>query len=139
RVPDWRTRPLADVVQAVQISADGAAYAQHEPEAQTLADVMSGATPAGITCSLGAPTKIAAPPRVAQLVGAALPIRTPPTTSNAVAVSGAHWQTAAWFVAYSFQLGIEQVSYDHKTWTRKHGWKASRATSAEVVATMYRS
>ena len=38
KVRSWQTRPLATVVQAVQISADGSAYAPHEPEATAIAD-----------------------------------------------------------------------------------------------------
>ena len=138
KLPTWQTRPLAQVVQDVQVSADGSLYAQHEPEAQAIADAVSGAKPAAITCSLDTPTKLATPARVADLVSGDLPIRHPITTADSVHVLGAHWQTAAWFVAYSYQLGIEQVSYDHKTWTRTHGWKKSAAPATEVVATMYR-
>jgi len=137
KVPSWRTRPLAEVVQAVQISADGSAYGPHEPEAQALADALGGAKPAAITCTLVTPTKVATTARVATLVSADLPIHPPTTTADSVHVRSARWQTAAWFIAYSYQLGIEQVSYDHKTWTRKHGWRASSAPATEVVATMY--
>ena len=60
RSASWQTMPLAQAVQAVQISADGSAYAQHESEAQALRDALRGAKPAGITCNFGKPTKVAA-------------------------------------------------------------------------------
>lgn len=138
RVPRWRTRPLADVVQAVQISADGSAYAQHEGEARDIAQALDGKRPAAISCEFEAPTAVASTTRVAQLVAADLPIATPVASLDAVHVPGAHWQTAAWFVAWAYQLGIERVEFDHRTWTRTGGWAKSDAAATEVVATMYR-
>ncbi|MGN6608087.1 MAG: hypothetical protein ACTHMS_13875 [Jatrophihabitans sp.] len=138
KVPRWRTRPLAEVVQAVQISADGSAYAKHEPEALAIAQALDGTQPAGISCDFEAPTAVASTARVAQLVSSDLPIAAPVASLDAVHVAGAHWQTAAWFVAWSYQLGIERVDYDHHTWTRTGGWKTSAAPATEVVATMYR-
>jgi hypothetical protein len=137
KVPGWRTQPLADVVQAVQISADGSLYAQHEPEATALADALQGHRAAGISCQFDPPTQVATPTRVAQLVSADLPINPPRTSATSVTVPGARWQTAAWFVAYADQLGIDQVAYDRQTWTRAHGWKPSTAPATQVVATMY--
>lgn len=136
KVPRWQTKPLAEVVQAVQISADGSAYAQHEPEATALARALDGTRPRGITCDFEAPTKVASTTRVADLVQGDLPINPPRTTTNEVTVRGAHWQTAAWFVAYAYQLGIDRVSYQGHTWSRAHGWETSQATATAVVATM---
>jgi hypothetical protein len=138
KLPRWRTRPLAEVVQDVQISADGSAYARHEPEARAIARAMDGNDPAGISCGFEAPTKVASTTRVAQLVSADLPINAPVASLDAVHVRGAHWQTAAWFVAWAYELGIEQVAYAGHTWTRSDGWTTSAASSAEVIATMYR-
>jgi hypothetical protein len=137
KVPHWQKLPLAEIVQDVQISADGSAYAAHEPEATAIARALDGTQPRAIACNFAAPTKVAATTRVADLVRSDLPINAPRTTSTEVHVRGAHWQTAAWFVAYSYQLGIEQVSYAGYTWRRSHGWHASQAASTEVVATMY--
>ena len=81
KVPDWQTMPLADAVQAVQISADGSAYAQHEPEATGAGRRAAGhdGRPA-ITCSFEKPTKVAAPATVAGQVAqrAAASTRRPP-------------------------------------------------------------
>jgi hypothetical protein len=55
-----------------------------------------------------------------------------------VRVPGAHWQTASWFVANADRLGIEQVSYAGRQWTRSDGWKKNAAAGSDaVVATMY--
>jgi hypothetical protein len=138
-VPHWQTLPLADAVQAVQISADGSAYARHEDEAQALADALGGVRPAAITCVFAAPTTVAAVTTVAAQVGAALPVN-PATTSGAtVSVPGASWQTAAWFVANADRLGIDKVAFSRREWTRSGGWKtADSAGTDAVVATMHR-
>ena len=138
-VPKWQAVAPADAIQAVQISADGSAYAQHQPEATVLAAAFQGRTPAGVSCDFDAPTVVATPQRVAQLAGSELGIDTPAANGNTVSVPGAHWQTAAWFVANADRLGIEQVHYDGHRWTRTTGWNRATATSRAVVATMYRS
>src|SRR3954452_14804473 len=58
KVPKWRTLPLADAIQAVQISADGSAYAQHEAEASALAAALQGRSIAAISCTFDKPTKV---------------------------------------------------------------------------------
>jgi hypothetical protein len=139
KVDGWQTRPLADAVQAVQISADGSLYAQHEPEAQALADALTGRQPAAITCDFAAPTQVAAPTVVAGEARTQLGIDTPAATSTGARVPGARWQTAAWFVANADRLGIERVDYAGRTWSRGGEWSADETISAAaVVATMYR-
>jgi hypothetical protein len=138
QIPNWRKLPLAEAVQAVQISADGSAYAQHELEAQTLADALQGIKPAAITCSFKEPTMVASTAKVAQQAGDQLGIDTPTAASaDTVRVPGAHWQTVAWFVANADRLGIERVAYSGKIWTRADGWKSGPAASTAVTATMY--
>jgi hypothetical protein len=137
-VPHWRTLTLADAIQAVQISADGSAYAQHEVEAQQLADALQGIEPAGITCDFEAPTVVASPSKVADQVSFELGINTPKVAGpRTVRVPGAHWQTVAWFIANGDRLGIERVAYNGKVWTRADGWTSGDATGKAVVATMY--
>ena len=137
KVQNWQTIAPADAIQDVQISADGSAYAQHQPEATALATALQGAEPAGITCSFDKPTKVAPATTVAQQARKQLGITTPTASGQTVRVPGARWQTAAWFVANADRLGIEQVDYAGRTWTRPDGWKTSTASSAAVVATMY--
>jgi hypothetical protein len=137
RVSGWQSLSLADAVQRVQISADGSAYAQHELEAKTLADALSGHTPAAISCSFGKPTKVARPSRVAATVKQELGVRTPAVSGLTVRVPAAHWQTAAWFVANADRLGIEEVRYDGKVWSRTGGWKSVKGSAAAVTATMF--
>jgi hypothetical protein len=137
KIDGWQTLSLADAVQRVQISADGGAYAQHEIEAQTLADALSGRKPADITCSFDKPTKVATAAVVATQVKQELGVRTPTVTGLTVTVPGAHWQTVAWFVANADRLGIDEVRYDGKVWSRTGGWKSSHDSAAAVTATLF--
>lgn len=137
RLDHWQTMPLAEAVQSVQISADGSAYAQHEQEAKALADALQGRRPAAITCTFQKPTKVASTSTVAAQVREQLGVTTAAAGARIVRVAGAHWQTAAWFVANADRLGIDEVSYDGKDWRRTSGWKSSSASPAAVVATMY--
>ena len=59
KIKHWQKLPLAEAMQEVQISADGSAYAQHEPEAQALADALQGHKPAAISCTFDKPTLVA--------------------------------------------------------------------------------
>ena len=137
KVSNWQAMAPADAIQAVQISADGSAYAQHQPEATALATALQGRKPAAISCSFDKPTQVAPATTVAQRAAKELGITTPVASGQVVRVPGAHWQTAAWFVANADRLGIEQVDYAAHTWTRSNGWQASKASAAAVLATMY--
>jgi hypothetical protein len=138
KVPNWQDLDLAVAVQDVQISADGSAYAQHEPEAQALTDALTGKRPAAITCSFDRPTRVAAPATVATQLARDLPVNTPSTAGKTISVPGASWQTAAWFVANADRLGIDSVAYKNTQWTRDKGWKTATAPATAVVATLHR-
>lgn len=138
QVPHWRRLPLAEAVQAVQRSADGSLYAQHEQEAQALADALQGRKPRAITCTFEKPTKVASASVVAQQAATQLGIDSPAAVdAHTVRVPGASWQTVAWFVANADRLGIDRVAYAGNVWTRADGWKTGPASSTAVVATMY--
>jgi hypothetical protein len=140
KVDNWQQLPLAEAVQTVQISADGSAYAQHEPEAAALSAALTGKVAAGITCDFDAPTKVASPSVVAAQVATQLGISTPAATGRTVRAPGARWQTASWFVANADRLGIDEVAYAGRTWTRVNAkWGSSSAPSSAVVATMHKA
>lgn len=54
-VDGYESMDLHDAAQAVQRSADGSAYEQHELSARTLASALSGYDRAGFTCTVDAP------------------------------------------------------------------------------------
>jgi len=135
-VPDWLSLPMADAIQHVQISADGSAYAKHETEATALANSLIGDKPNDVTCHFDKPTQVASATTVAHRLAGELPVKAPTTSGRVITVSGAKWQTVGWLVAYADRLGIDEVSYASRTWTRAHGWKDSDASASAVVATM---
>jgi hypothetical protein len=137
-VKHWEKRPLADAIQAVQISADGTAYAKHEPEAQALAAALQGRKAAGISCTFDKPTKVATTTKVIAQLRHELPVKRPRAHGRSIAVPGASWQTVAWFVANADRLGIDSVRYGTRVWSREDGWHKSRAAIADVEATMAR-
>jgi hypothetical protein len=137
KVANWQNDTLAQVIQAVQISADGSAYAKHENRATAVANALTGATAAGVSCTFDAPTQVASPQVVAAQVASQLPVNAPTTSGHEVVVAGAGWATAAWFVANADRLGIDTVAYASRTWTLDKGWKASSAAAASVRATLH--
>ncbi len=134
KVPNWQGDSLAAVVQSVQFSADGAAYAKHEPEAQQIADALMGTTPAAVSCNFGKPSKAATGAAVSAAVQADLPVAVPTVAGQSVTVPGAGWATAAWFVCNADRLGLDSVGFSGKQWTRGKGWRAA-SSSAEAVVT----
>lgn len=136
RIPDWDTEPAAEVIQAVQISADGSLYAQHEPKSTAMAQALTGTVPAGVSCRFERPDQVATTADVAALVARELPVAAPQVSGQTVSVPGAGWATAAWFVANADRLGVDSVAYSARTWSRADGWSDSGAGAAAVVATM---
>jgi hypothetical protein len=139
--PNWQTRPLAEAIQDVQISFDGSLYAQHEGEAQALADALTGANPAGISCRFPTPSTVSTPAEVAAGVSADLPVNPPKVDAAAhtISVPGASWATAAWFVANAEHYGIDSVGYAQRTWSRTKGWHVDQTMSAtDVVVTLHK-
>ncbi|MGX7678213.1 hypothetical protein ACSMXN_04870 [Jatrophihabitans sp. DSM 45814] len=137
KVPNWESDSLATVVQAVQISADGSAYARHEPQAQAVADALVGKTPAGVACTFDKPTDTAQLTAVATQLSTDLPVQPPAVAGNTISVPGASWATAAWFVSHANAFGITEVTYSGKHWRRSKGWADDASiTAAQVRATL---
>jgi len=137
KLPNWQTDPLADAIQAVQISADGSAYAKHEALAQALSDALMGVTPAGITCTFRHATSPATAQAISTQLTGDLPVKPPTVTEKTIAVPQASWTTAAWFVAQAGQLGIKTVSYSGQRWQSGQGWRSdTTAVATQVSATV---
>lgn len=136
KVPHWQSDSLAAVVQAVQVSADGASYARHEPEAQEISDALTGAKPMGVTCSFGKPSVVASTATVAQAVTTALPVAKPSQAERQVTVSGAGWATAGWFICNADALGIDSVRYAGHAWSRSKGWRTDAQTASSGVVAL---
>jgi len=137
KVPGWQTAPLAEVVQEVQVSADGSAYARHEAQATTMSDALMGKSAAGVACDFGKPTRVATPATVAAALKAELPVKAPTAQGARLRIPGAGWATAAWLVTHADRFGIDAVSYAGRRWTRSKAWSSdAQAASTEVVATL---
>ena len=137
RVPNWQEDSLATVVQAVQLSADGSAYARHEAQAQAIADALYGKAPAGVTCRFDKPERSATPAAVADALSRDLPVGKPAVAGRNVSVPGAGWASAAWLVCNADRLGIESVRHAGQRWSYSGGWKDDRtASDSAVVATL---
>ncbi len=138
KLPGWKTATVADAAQAVQRSADGAAYASWEGEARAVAIALTGERPAALTCSGGElstakATTSTTPATVAAAVRTAL-------GSTALA-PGADTQlgraAAARLVADANAYGITKVAYDGYQWTAARGtWIADAAAGASVGFTL---
>jgi len=137
KIPNWKTMDFAEAIQAVQISAETAAYARHATNAQNIADALWGTTAAGVTCRLDAPTVAAQASLVAQRAADELPISTPSVNGRILTISGARWATAGWLLCHADQYGIAAVRYDGQEWTRTKGWhERSDAPNSQVQAEM---
>lgn len=120
-VPNWQTADIAHAAQAVQRSADGTAYAQHEAQARATASVLSGQSPVGIGCRLDAPKTAGTAGAVATLVKAdhGLTARIEGTSVVVDATSEAQaWAIGAWGVARSVDTGVTSVVVADREWTR---------------------
>ncbi|MET7328734.1 hypothetical protein [Nonomuraea sp. NPDC005650] len=113
KVKNYRKLPLAEAAQAVQRSAGGYAYAQHEEEAKILAAAFTGRVPKAVHCWYPPGKKTPAPqPRTAEArkqLARAL-------GSTAVTSERRGWLIAAWSVAHAQTYALRQVGYAGATW-----------------------
>ena len=126
KVRGWQTMTVADAAQAVQRSAEGAAYARWEPEARAIARAFTGEVSHGVACHYGTSASSS------RGLTAALrrDVGTGVTAVPVPAKSG--WRTASWLVAQSAQYDVDAVSFAGQRWTRTSGhWHAAHV--AQVV------
>ncbi|REF35576.1 hypothetical protein [Thermasporomyces composti] len=148
KVDGYTEMEIADAAQKVQISADGSAYAQHEPGARALASSLTGYSPGGFFCALRDDEPRAARPdglraeltkAFGDRAGPARVRRDADTRAaglgrgdEATAVvevdppsSSTGWAVAQWAVAYAKRYGVTEVSYDGRVWSLEdssEGW-----------------
>ncbi|MEP6852503.1 MAG: hypothetical protein ABJA87_07595 [bacterium] len=132
----WRTEPLSAAIQKVQVSADGNAYAQHEPQAQAMAVALTGTQARGIRCTF-APVTGAPAATVAARLTDELPVSRARASGRTVSVPGAGWATASWLVAHAQEFGIDSVTCKGARWQRSKGWSDDAgAPTGAVTATL---
>ena len=137
RVPNWQDDSLASVVQTVQFSADGSAYARHEAAGAGDRRRAVRRRPGRGVLPAGQARPLAAPASVATALSRDLPVGKPATAGKTVTVTGAGWATAAWFVCNADRLGIATVGTPASGGATAGGWQDDAgATSSAVVATL---
>ncbi|MBM6400841.1 hypothetical protein [Phycicoccus sonneratiae] len=121
KVDGYASMEIADAAQAVQRSAAGEAYAQHEGKARATASVLSGQTHAGIGCALRDPDTEGSPQDVAALLTKDFGLKGT-VDGSTVRVSAPSrdlaWAVGSWAVARATDTGVVGVSTDGRTWTR---------------------
>ncbi|WP_228010682.1 hypothetical protein [Nonomuraea phyllanthi] len=133
KVKNYRKIPMADAAQAVQRSAGGYAYAQHEYDAKILAAAFTGRVPQAVRCWYPPGKKTPAPrPRteearkqLARALG-----------STAIKNRKRGWLIASWSVAHAEKYALRQVSYAGSSWSNNvelKGWQpGGKSTTAKV-------
>ena len=148
KVRGYRTLEVTSAAQRVQRSGYPEAYAVHEADARALASVLTGQSPAGVTCQLRAARadaggKVEDEPAAArqkalkavqealaresagavvQTVDASRGLRLVPRPSD----PKRSWALASWSVASAQRFGISRVYADGRVWRRSRpdaGWQ----------------
>lgn len=142
KVDGYTDMDIADAAQAVQHSAAGSAYAQHEGQARATASVLSGQTSAGIGCALRDPEQRGDPEAVAALLRKDFGIEGSAHPTSVTVRTGSKdlaWAVASWAVARATDTGATSVETNGRTWTRSmedstFTWHRSGSSgSTEVV------
>lgn len=145
KIQDYQTRPIGEVAQAVQRSADvssGPSYAQHEQDARAFASSLTGYSPHGLSCQFDTPTTSHPTTATSEITSffaafTGTPLTHGTTTTFPITGSTTQgWSVAAYLVAQAKRIGILQVAWDGWSWTPGNGWKQSDANTVGVVALM---
>ncbi|GGL31364.1 hypothetical protein H9L10_09620 [Phycicoccus endophyticus] len=121
KVDGYTDMEIADAAQAVQRSAAGSAYAQHEAQARATASVLSGQTAAGMACALRDPETPGSAPDLAALLEKDFGIsgEADGTTVRVRTDSGElAWAVASWAVARATDTGALRVGTHGREWAR---------------------
>ncbi|MGW0483721.1 hypothetical protein [Nonomuraea sp. NPDC003214] len=135
KVKGYRKMPIADAAQAVQRSAAGYAYAQHEHDARILAAAFTGRLPRAVHCVYPSDPGVTQAARKARTREARRQL-TRALGSAAVTSEKRGWLIAAWSVAHAQEYGLSQVAYSGATWVNDvetTGWKEGGKAGARQV------
>lgn len=121
KVDGYREMEIAVAAQAVQRSADGSAYAQHEAMARATASALSGQTPAAFGCALADVKGTPDGSLLTTLLKAdhGLPATSSGRTITVVAPDKDRaWSVGQWAVARAKETGAVRVQVRDQVWTR---------------------
>lgn len=144
-IPGWETGDVNDTAQAVQRSGHPEAYRKHEEKARVLAQVFTGATPAGLSC-FDERTLVgdASTFRLdVQRTFGALPLQAGEASLTVQAdTREAGWAVATYAVANAGRLGITGVETDGRSWAADQRglptWQTVAGTSPGLVTVTFR-
>ncbi|MEU0488154.1 hypothetical protein ABZ249_02920 [Nocardiopsis sp. NPDC006139] len=127
-VEGWETRPVFEAAQAVQRSADGFAYDQHEKLSQRMNEVFTGTRGPALTCwydretleslTSGEADVAGAEQELARVFGVE-PAALADTPEAATGDRG--WAMALWAVAHAQEYGLTSVAYNDRVWRASDG------------------
>jgi hypothetical protein len=118
QVDGWQTLPVAAAAQAVQHSADGAAYAQWEETARATARALTGEVPHGMTCNYPDPAQ----PRGVALRALAGQELGPGVIDRTDGTAAQDWTVAEWLVGHAYAYGVVTVTVRGERWTNEGHW-----------------
>jgi hypothetical protein len=139
KVRDYQKRELHDAAQRVQRSADGTAYAPHEPRAIRLAEAYTGRRPAAVRCWFPPDDRTA--PRRAEAIRAlhkAFGTSRLPQQGDAIKVADARagWSVAHWAVSHTQEYGLTEVRFAGQRWqvdSGHEGWTSDEGAPSDRV------
>ncbi|MCC6498599.1 MAG: hypothetical protein IT193_20345 [Propionibacteriaceae bacterium] len=146
RVPNWRTRDINDVAQAVQRSAYPEAYRRHVANARALASSLTGETPASFTCLVNSP-KPGDPAAMANFLKKTLGAdsistdRQDDTLTVTTTKPARAWAVAHLAIANTAEYGLASVQVGAYGWTHSRGslseWQGAGPTNATEVKLVF--
>ena len=150
KVDSYADMPVYEAAQAVQRSADGFAYDQHENRSRTMARAFTGSEGPAVTCwpeqpgrtpgespsPSASPDVDGAVEEMKRVFGADPGALPPPGERPQTGDLG--WAMALWAVANSEEYGITSVGYEDQRWTAENGqegWQSvpDRAPNGQIV------
>ena len=112
---------IAQAAQAVQRSADGSAYAQHEAQARATASALSGETYSGVACALEDPESPGDAGDLAALLEKDFGVQGEVDGSTVRYDAGSEslaWAIGSWAVARAADTGVVEVTVGGQEWAR---------------------
>ncbi|WP_432559040.1 hypothetical protein [Granulicoccus sp. GXG6511] len=144
-VPDWENGDVNDMAQAVQRSGHPEAYRKHESKARVLAQVFTGAVPAGLSCFDERTRRgdVETFRGDVHRTFGRLPLEIDGATLRVRATSAEHARAvAAYAVANAGRLGITGVQNGGQSWRPDHRtlprWTAGSDTPEDSVVVTFR-
>jgi hypothetical protein len=129
KVDGYDDMDIAAAAQAVQRSAAGGAYAQHESQARVTASVLSGQTRSGVGCALQDPSSGGDAQAVAELVEKDFGVSAEAGEGRVTVQADSDelaWAVASWAVARAADTDAVRVTVGDNEWVRSMDESALR-------------